>query len=549
MKRTILSILMVFCLMLPCAFLLSACGEKSDETKFAVYYVDNLSDYNIESVDFCESYTQTESNIELNSSFYTTIVNEKNGIEQQNVTGEIYVAITLKDKTELGTLKMLVNGNEVALEEVTADTMKRYFYKFDSVPSNAKITFSGKAEYIQSSFEIEFNDITQACANYEGYTSARFILRMGDNYLIGNASEGVNYEAFKTAYNNIDKTWVLSDRLYLDVYFANSNYFLNSCDFIFAERAPIDESSPYYPIVPDREIKDEVVSLIFDGVKDGVKFTIKPDYLAYISNDIDFTMGFRSEIEIEIETNEVKYILDGGSEVDTLSYSQIKNASDIKVKIKLDNFSKTFISSDKTYLAVNQFNLTDEVSVDGDYATFSLKSPWEYYEGYVYGNISLDLLTYYVYVECEYSSEMETWYSLDEIFSDNSNLSKIEFGAVNTLNESTSPYGGYTNLNSNLYVGIVAKGNNFFYGYRDGKNFSMICKMACFSDANYDYDYSKKIVINLNGTKTIELNYVDQKLSYNDENVTISTDSSNDKIVTISFTNYDLNSIQFSVTD
>lgn len=71
---------------------------------------------------------------------------------------------------------------------------------------------------------------------------------------------------------------------------------------------------------------------------------------------------------------------------------------------------------------------------------------------------NVDLLTYYLEIAVNYCENTQNFYSLDEISADNANITKIYFSGVNTLNESTSPYSGYTNydpeLLSTLYVGV-----------------------------------------------------------------------------------------------
>lgn len=545
MNKKILSILTIFCLLFSCVILFSACGKNTERTEFAVYYIGELNDYNIEAVDFCSYFDESGTTNDLETYVYTSEIDSgKTGVEKQYATGEMYIAVTLKDKTNIATLKMQINGADVNLEEKTVDSITRYIYKFDSMPSNAKITFSGKAEYITSTFQIEFMDIADTYSSYEGYTSARFILRLGDEYLIGNTNNGVDYQTFKNSYNNINKSWLLSENLCLDVYFTNTNYFLSNSNFIFAEKIQ-DDDSFHYPIDAIRKTNDGVVSMMFSGFKEGVKFTINPNCLAEISTNLDFTMGYQY---LDVNINDVKYIINS-TESNSLTYSQIKDVNEIKVKIELDEFSKTLINSDKTHLILNSLELTNEIVVDGNYAIFSLKKPWEYYNEL--WNSNVDLLTYYLEVAADYCENTQNFYSLDEIFADNANITKIDFSGVNTLNESTSPYSGYAIFDpespSALYVGICNTGNNYFNCFRIGNSFSITCKIACFTNNNKDY--TKKIVLTINENTPIELNYVDEILSCASDNVVVTTNKTNNEIVTITFNNYDVNSIQFTMID
>ncbi|MGN1208146.1 MAG: hypothetical protein ACI4TI_01625 [Christensenellales bacterium] len=541
MKKFLVVLLSVL-FILPCALILTACNN-SDEDNLAVYYENNLEEYNIESISFCSSYQIDDSTISV-SSYSTNTFTETNivGVKKDELTeNKLYIKIDLKPNTILDTLKMMVNDEEVNLNLVTSAMLDydSYIYEFDNIPQKAKLTFSGKASYIVSSFKINFNDVSNSFVDHDSVLSARFALKTGNQYLIGSSDAGVNYQSFKTQYSNINKSWVLSDKLYIDVYFEGNEKILSTSKIVEAEILNDEEST----ISPNRLVSDGKVSFEFVQQKQGIDITLKPNFLAYNTIEVETTMGVEY---CDLTPDEIKYVI-GDLELETITYSQIKDAKNLKIKMLLDEFLKTLLNSDKTNLFVNS-TVSNNVKFENDYAIIDVESPWNYYnEGGVLNN-QIEILTYYIEIVPKLKEDIFELYSLSEIFLDNNNLSKIEFEGINDIytNINNGGYaGGFDSLQNSLYVDIDYKGQNYFAGFRNGKNFSINCKIAYLNE-NLINDYSKKIKIEINSTTTIILSYnFENKLEFQNENITVSTIK--DDIVSISFNDFDVTNISFGI--
>ncbi len=321
--KKFLTLMLTVILALPCAILMTACGgdNQTDELVYAVYHQENLETYGIKEIIFTPS-------IEYGESYAISSIDDKVGVAKEDVTaGNLYVRLHLADNSYLGTLKMYVNGKEVALEEVESIS-ECYVYKFDSIPTNAKITFSGEVSYYESNVTINFGKLMDEYKTDENYLKAKLSLRIGDTYLIGSATEGVNYETFVTEYETIEKAWVLKDNLYISIYFDGKDRILNRSNIIQCDLAC------------SRIFEDGVVTFEIKGNKDGGEISFNPNYLTDNTTKASVNVSFSN---YNLTPDNISYIVDG-SEYSIATYDQIKNATNIKIKFSLNEFLKTILT-------------------------------------------------------------------------------------------------------------------------------------------------------------------------------------------------------------
>lgn len=544
--KKFLTYLTAVLIMLPCVFVFSACNDGNKEN-FAVFYEGDLQSYEIDTIQFCSSYAVEDSYINVNT--YTTTYYEetgRTGVEKDDVDGDLYIHIVLKQYATIGILKMLIDGQEVQLDLVSAGENNSYFYKFASTPSNAKITFSGKAEYMSSTFSFEFAEASNACLSNQNYLDARFALKHGNTYLIGSAQEGVNFATFKTQYETVDKSWLLDEKLCLEVYFANKDRILSTYDILEVQTLTSESF-----VGATRYVKDGVVTFLLDENKEGLKITLNPNYLMANTTDLGADIGMDT---FALPCEEVLYVVDG-TEYDSVTYEQTKNATYVKIKLKLNEFLKTILESNKVAFNVNRKEFDkNNLVVQGDYAVMTVDKPWDYYsENDVTIGSGYELLDYLIeFYPLIKNEEMLELYTIDDILGENSNLTKIAFSGVNNLFAilyNTGYSGGLDDLKNSLYVDISANGENYLAGYRSSQDFSIKCKIAYLNE-NVMEDYSKDIVLLINNDIEITLSYdSNNKLNYKGENVTVTTSTSFDNIIDISFTGIDVSSISFQVAN
>ena len=525
---------------LPCAFLITACNNQLEEN-LAVFYEGSVEGYNIDSIQFASSYSVEGSYIQIDNyptSYYEET--EKTGVEKEDINGDLYVVVSLKENASIGTLKMYVNEQEVQLTLESASEQSAYFYKFDSIPTNAKLTFSGKAEYIVSSFSIEFESLRDEYLTNQSYTDARLALRLGEEYLIGSQSAGVDYNSFTEGYENINKSWSLDKKLFIEISFVGNDRLLSRSQIITAQLASNEEY-----IGTKRMVNDGVVIFEIGGDVEGIKITFNPNYLTSNTTNINVDIGMDN---FALPFEQVLYVVDG-TEYESITYSQAKTATDVKIKFKNNEFLKTFLNSNKVGFYVNNTELSkDNVTLQGDYTIISVNKPWKYYEENGAYDDNLQLLNYLI--QCirliKPGDNLEI-YSVDEILAENTNLTKIDFSGVKDLFANIDQ-GGYSGADTNsLYVDVDVVGENYFAGHRYGQNFSVNCKVAYLNE-NYSTDYTKDIIVLINNEIEITLSYdSENKLNYTSENITIET--LKDEIINISFNGIAVNSISFSTSN
>lgn len=534
--KKFLTLMLTVILALPCAILMTACGgnNQTDELVYAVYHQENLETYGIKEIRFTPS-------IEGGNSYARAFIDDKDGVAKEDVKDEnLYVRLYLADNSYLGTLKMFVNGKEVALEEVESmsESTTYYAYKCDSIPTNAKITFSGEVSYYVSNVSINFDKLMDEYKTDENYLKAKLSLRIGDTYLIGSATEGVNYETFASEYETIEKTWVLKDNLYISIYFDGKDRILNRSNIIQCDLAC------------SRIFEDGVVTFEIKGNKDGGDISFKTNYLADNTTEISVGVSFEN---YDLTPENVSYIVDG-SEYSVVTYSQIKNATNIKIKLSLNEFLKTILTSGKTGISCNYSSSEQAVEIDGDYAFITVGTPWAYYSDGLIFNSYINLLSYNFDCYSLYDEVTQYWYSIDDIFGENANLKKIEFNGVNNLNTDIYAMGylGEIDLEADfLYLDIAPVGNNYFIEYANGTDFSIKCRMEYYrSGFGVCNDY-KNVKVTINGTKEVVLTYDSEwKLATAVEGVTVTKlMSSSNELVEISFSGMEIESISFEAVD
>lgn len=534
--KKFLTLMLTVILALPCAILMTACGgdNQTDELVYAVYHQENLETYGIKEIIFTPS-------IEYGESYAISSIDDKVGVAKEDVTaGNLYVRLHLADNSYLGTLKMYVNGKEVALEEVESisEPTTCCAYKFDSIPTNAKITFSGEVSYYKSNVAINFGKLMDEYKTDENYLKAKLSLRIGDTYLIGSATEGVNYETFVTEYETIEKAWVLKDNLYISIYFDGKDRILNRSNIIQCDLAC------------SRIFEDGVVTFEIKGNKDGGEISFNPNYLTDNTTKASVNVSFSN---YNLTPDNISYIVDG-SEYSIATYDQIKNATNIKIKFSLNEFLKTILTSGKTGISCNYSSLEQAVEIDGDYAFITVGTPWAYYYDGLILNNYIGLLSYNFDCYSLYDEVTQEWYSIDDIFGENANLKKIEFSGVNNLNtdiNNVGYQGGVDFETDFLYLDIAPVGNNYFIEYANGTDFSIKCRMEYYRGSYGVCNDFKNVKITINGTKEVVLTYDSEwKLATAVEGVTVTKlMSSSNELVEISFSGMEIESISFEAVD
>lgn len=127
MKRKLFALVMSLCFIIPCAFLLNACGD--DLSKNNAYFTIATLPTGVESVASTESFLDTKGEYKVKG-------------ESTN----FYIA--LDDGYEINTLKILVDGKEISVND---DGL----FSFTAPDHNFEITFSGETKIHQST--IKFN--------------------------------------------------------------------------------------------------------------------------------------------------------------------------------------------------------------------------------------------------------------------------------------------------------------------------------------------------------------------------------------------------------